>query len=187
MTLTISDYSSERVAMKGGKTPRFSTGQMAQFHLPAKSVGIILQYVEHESMFKAGSSTDVVRNYFTEGWEVHRKGGIRPDNGRDFFLVPEEYHTDKGNVKIRAYSWFVAATGKETPKRMMDRHGLKKGGSVISGILPSKKGRMKIKDIPGDYIDRKWGVSWDAAVSLKDWKLKYKKQTNYVMKKKPAD
>jgi hypothetical protein len=168
--------------MKGGKNPKYSTGQVAQFKLPPKSEGVVLQYVEHASKFAEGSSTDLIRNYFTEGWEVRRGAGIFPDKGRDFFLVPEEYHADKGSVQIRAYSWFVAATGKETPESLLAKHGLRKGGSVISGILPSKKGRMKTKDIPGNYIDRKWQASWAAAASVRDWKLKYKYQTRYVMK-----
>ena len=179
MTLTISDYKPKRVKMPGGGV---STGQMAQFHLPPNSEGVVLQYVEHVSRFSTGGDTEVRRSFFTEGWEVRKNGGITPDGGRDYFLVPNQYHAAAGSVKIKAYSWFVPAEGKETPKSMMGRFGLTKGGSPISGILLSKTGKRRVSDIKHRRIVRTWDVSWIAADNLKKWRPKYKHQTKHIAK-----
>jgi hypothetical protein len=166
--LFVTDYSSNpRV--------RNCTGMVAQFKLPPKSNGIILQYVEHTTT--RSDATETV--FFTEGWEVRERYGAFPDKGKDYFLVPDDFRESDGEVRIKAHAWFVPSAGRETPKQMLADHGLSKGGTVIAGTLASKEGC--VDTLPAEHVAREWSASWKASPPSKGWSPKIEHMTEYVL------
>ena len=114
-------------------------GHVASFRLRGKELsGLVLQYVKHRTCF-ADEPTKTRR--FTEAWRVDR--GKIAHGGKDYFLIPRQYHQSSGTVSLSAHAWFV----KGDPDELLKALGMADKGvnaSPVSGMLPSEKGKAPV-------------------------------------------
>ena len=163
MGVTIEPYLAKKVGN--------SIGQVASFKVGNKATGVVLQYVKHTTHLGNKRTTE----RFTEAWPV-RKGKISPE-GKDYFLVPIDWRDVDGKIAIDAVMWFVEGS----PKEIQAACGIKTGVVDIAGTLPARYGK-----VPDEYregagrILRIWSATWTAVKYKKDFKPKYKHQTQTV-------
>ena len=160
MSVTIGPYLAKKVGN--------SIGQVASFKVGNKATGVVLQYVKHTTHLGNQRSTEK----FTEAWPV-RKGKISPE-GKDYFLVPIDWRDVDGKIAIDAVLWFVEGS----PTTILAACDIKRGVVDIAGTLPARYGK-----VPDEYregagsIRRKWSATWTEVKYKKDFKPKYKHQT----------
>ena len=141
-------------------------GHVASFRLRGKELsGLVLQYVKHRTCF-ADEPTKTRR--FTEAWRVDR--GKIAHGGKDYFLIPRQYHQSSGTVSLSAHAWFV----KGDPDELLKALGMADKGvnaSPVSGMLPSEKGKVPEKYRRSTGVRRNWCVSWSKQPAAKGFKV----------------
>jgi hypothetical protein len=140
-------------------------GHVARFRVTGKQRdGLILQYVKHTTCFNADKKQKTRR--FTEAWKV--RDSVVQYGGKDWFLIPRQYHTSTGVVSLTAHAWFVAGDAD----KLLAAVGMddSQGKSPVSGALASERGKVPEKYRRSSGVRRSYCVSWSKHPTARGFK-----------------